>query len=93
MTKGIIWKKKSTNTFHPLTTLYMYCHMQLYATILVTIECKWCAAMCLNIWLFILLLLLLFWNDLGHSIQILGWFYNMPRGIKKIRLVNTYVGT
>jgi hypothetical protein len=34
-----------------------------------------------NIWLFkLLLLLLLFWNNLGRSIQILGWTYIMTRG-------------
>jgi hypothetical protein len=56
---------------------------------LVTIKGKWCAFTCLNIWLFIIILLLLFWNNLGHSIQIFGWSYNydtwpnvsMPHGV------------
>jgi len=87
MTKGIIWKKKSTNTFHPLTPLYTYCHMQLRCNYFGhNFEDKSCDATCLNIWLFkiiiiiIILLLLLFWNNLRRSIQILGWFYIMTRG-------------
>jgi len=77
MTKSIVWKKKSTNTFHPLTPLYTYCHMWLICNYFGhNFEGKSCAAMCPNIWL----LLLLLWNNLKHSIQRLGWSYIMTCG-------------
>jgi len=78
MTEGIVWKKNSTNTFHPLTTLYTYCHMSLICNYF---GHNWMQMMCyhmLNIWLF---KLLLFWNNLRHSIQILGWSYVMTHGL------------
>jgi len=81
MTKGIVWKKK-INKY--ISSFDFIVYVLLHATILVTIEGKWCAPTCFNIWLFqilLLLLLLLFWNKLGHLIQIFRWSYIMTHDL------------
>ncbi len=82
MTKDIVWKKNQQIHF----IIWLHCirivTCNLDVTILVTFESKWCGAMCFNIWLFkiITVLLLLFWNNLGCSIQIFEWSYIMTHG-------------
>ncbi len=68
-------RKNQQIQVHPLTPLYMCCHMQLWCKYFGHNWSKWCVAMCSNIELIIIiiLLLLLFWNNLQHSIQMLGY--------------------
>ncbi len=73
-------KKSQEIQVHPLTRWYTYYHMWIWYNYFDHNGGKWCVATCFNIEL-CKLLLLLFWNNVGCSIQMLGWSYIMTHGL------------
>jgi len=74
MTRGIGWKKKSTNTSSSFDSIvYILSHvtkMRLFWSLLKAND----VLLCVSIFNYLKWWLLLFWNNMGHSIHMLGWF-------------------
>jgi hypothetical protein len=82
MTKGNVWKKKVNKYISSFDSIiYVLSHMT-------KMQLFWSQLRATNVlpcvlifdYLILLLLLLLLWNNLGCSIQILGWSYIMTHG-------------
>ncbi len=77
-------KEKSTNTKSSFESIvYIYCHIWIICNYF---GHNWEQMMCCHLSQYLLfkLLLLLFWNNLGCSIQMFGWSYMMTHGLMEI---------